>query len=63
MPIEARVTTKFDPPYEIKGKGIPVSGNKATIAPRLIIICEANKDNIPEDNNCANLSGAFLTIL
>src|SRR3989338_7470838 len=39
MPIIAHDTTRFEPPYEINGKGIPVNGMRDTMALKLIIIC------------------------
>jgi hypothetical protein len=36
IPTEASCTTRFDPPYETNGSGIPVSGAIASTAARLI---------------------------
>lgn len=34
-PMATRVLISDDPPYDIKGSGIPVKGTKATMAERL----------------------------
>ena len=44
MPIAASVTKRDEPPYEMKGKGIPVRGTSATIEARLKRICMAIRE-------------------
>lgn len=37
IPIAVKFATKAEPPYEMKGNGTPVSGNKAVMDERLTI--------------------------
>ena len=52
-----------DPPYDKKGKGIPVRGSKRVCAERFITICVPKKTVIAPAKSFPNISGAFIAIL
>lgn len=62
MPAAASDTTRLVPPYEINGKGMPVSGNIAIIAPILINAWAKNHSEMPAANKRENASGALAAI-
>ena len=62
MPIIAHDTTRFEPPYEINGKGIPVNGMRDTMALKLIIICKDRANAIPPARSFPKSSDAVNAI-
>ncbi len=59
IPIEESKMIKLDPPYEINGKGTPVRGISATIAPKFMIVCIASHEEIPKARSLPNASAAL----
>lgn len=46
-PIPAIDATKAEPPYDMNGRGIPVSGTRATIAAKFNRVCAPSQLAIP----------------
>lgn len=62
IPVDARAMTSDEPPYDMKGRGIPVRGTSATIAEKFIIAWRPIQIIIPEARSWENLSGAWEAI-
>ena len=43
-----KIAIADDPPYEIKGKAIPVTGMIPMFIPRLIIVCDTKQVRMPK---------------
>lgn len=63
MPTAVKFATRADPPYEIKGRGTPVSGSSATMEERLIATCIPSQEVKPRARIFPNLSGQSAEIL
>ena len=53
-PTPASITTRFEPPYETNGSGIPVSGATPIAAAMLIAACPQTSAVIPAASRFAN---------
>lgn len=58
MPRKMNETRRFDPPYEINGKGTPVSGKRVVMPLKLMIICKLKNAKIPDARSLPYRSGA-----
>src|ERR1019366_7062561 len=57
MPAATMVMTRDDPPYEMKGNGMPVTGRTPTTAPTLIKVSLASQATRPTANTPPNRWG------